>query len=85
MQLRDTPEEATFRAEVRAWLDEHNPGLEGLPDTDAKKAWSRKIYDAGYAGLTWPKEYGGGGGSYSRPGDPARGVGARRGADPPRA
>ncbi len=65
MQLRDTPEEATFRAEVRAWLEEHNPGLEGLPDTEAKKAWSRKIYDAGYAGLTWPKEYGGGGGSYA--------------------
>ena len=75
MQLRDTPEEATFRAEVRAWLDEHNPGLEGLPDTEAKKAWSRKIYDAGYAGLTWPKEYGGGGALVRGPGDPARGDG----------
>ena len=65
MQLRDTPEEAAFRAELRAWLEEHNPGLDGLPDTNAKKAWSRAIYDAGYAGLTWPKEYGGQGGSYS--------------------
>ena len=65
MQLRDTPEEAAFRAELRAWLEEHNPGLDGLPDTEAKKAWSRKIYDAGYAGLTWPKEYGGQGASYS--------------------
>ena len=65
MQLRDTPDEAAFRAEVRAWLDEHNPGLDGLPDVEAKKAWSRKIYDAGYAGLTWPEEYGGQGASYS--------------------
>ena len=32
MQLRDTPEEATYRAEVRAWLEEHNPGLDGLDD-----------------------------------------------------
>jgi alkylation response protein AidB-like acyl-CoA dehydrogenase len=65
MQLRDTPDEAAFRAEVRAWLDEHNPGLDGVPETKDKKAWSRKIYDAGYAGLTWPEEYGGQGASYS--------------------
>jgi alkylation response protein AidB-like acyl-CoA dehydrogenase len=65
MQLRDTPDEAAFRAEVRAWLDEHNPGLDGVPETKDKKAWSRMIYDAGYAGLTWPEEYGGQGASYS--------------------
>jgi alkylation response protein AidB-like acyl-CoA dehydrogenase len=65
MQLRDTTEEAAFRADLRAWLEEHNPGLNGLPDTEAQKAWSRQIYDAGYAGLTWPEEYGGQGASYS--------------------
>jgi alkylation response protein AidB-like acyl-CoA dehydrogenase len=65
VQLRDTPEEAAFRAELRAWLEEHNPGLGSLHDVEAQKAWSREIYDAGYAGLTWPKEYGGGGGSYA--------------------
>src|SRR5688572_18870216 len=65
MQLRDTPDEAAFRADVRAWLSEHNPGLGGLSDTDAQKAWSRQIYDAGYAGLTWPEEYGGQGRPYS--------------------
>jgi len=65
MQLRDTSEEAAFRADLRAWLGEQNPGLDGLPDTEAKKAWSRRIYDAGYAGLTWPEEYGGQGRSYS--------------------
>jgi alkylation response protein AidB-like acyl-CoA dehydrogenase len=65
VQLRDTTEEAAFRAELRAWLEANNPGLDGPEDTDSKKAWSRTIYDAGYAGLTWPEEYGGGGGSYS--------------------
>jgi len=65
MQLRDTPEEAAFRADLRAWLEEHNPGFDGLSDNEAKKAWSRQIYDAGYAGLTWPEEYGGQGRSYS--------------------
>jgi len=65
VQLRDTPDEAAFRADLRAWLEEHNPGLEGLPDTESKKAWSRTIYDAGYAGLTWPDEYGGQGAPYS--------------------
>jgi alkylation response protein AidB-like acyl-CoA dehydrogenase len=52
MDLRDSPDEAAFRAEVRAWLEAN------LPATDPRE-WSRKMYDAGYAGLTWPQEYGG--------------------------
>jgi alkylation response protein AidB-like acyl-CoA dehydrogenase len=58
MDLRDTPDEAAFRAEVRAWLDTN------LPPGDPRE-WSRKMYDAGYAGLTWPVEYGGRGAPYS--------------------
>ena len=65
MELRDTPDEAAFRAELRAWLTDNNPGLVGHTDLDAQKAWSRTIFDAGYAGLMWAKEYGGGGDSYS--------------------
>ena len=65
VELRDTPDEAAFRAELRAWLEQNNPGLDALPDVAAKKEWSRKIYDDGYAGLTWPKEYGGQGASYA--------------------
>src|SRR6478609_1023469 len=65
MDLRDTPEEAAFRAEVRAWIEANFPSdLTGPRSNDedyasAWHAWSRKLSDAGYAGLTWPKEYGG--------------------------
>jgi alkylation response protein AidB-like acyl-CoA dehydrogenase len=58
IDLRDTPDEAEFRAGVRAWLEAN------LPAGDARE-WSRKMYDAGYVGLTWPEEYGGKGAPYS--------------------
>jgi alkylation response protein AidB-like acyl-CoA dehydrogenase len=58
MDLRDSPEEAAFRAEVREWLAANLPAEPG-PE------WSRRIYEAGYAGLTWPEEYGGRGAPYS--------------------
>ncbi|HEY8777062.1 MAG TPA: acyl-CoA dehydrogenase family protein, partial [Gaiellaceae bacterium] len=58
MNLRDSPDEAAFRAQVRAWLTENLPAETG-PE------WSRKMFDAGYAGLTWPEEYGGRGAPYS--------------------
>ncbi len=71
MNLRDTPEEAVFRAELRAWIAAHLPeGLRGFrgwtPEAIALgREWSRKLHEAGYAGLTWPKEYGGAGLSHS--------------------
>jgi alkylation response protein AidB-like acyl-CoA dehydrogenase len=71
MDLRDTAEEAAFRAEVRAWIEANVPdelrghrGGEGRFE-ELGREWSRKLYDAGYAGLTWPREYGGGGAPYS--------------------
>ncbi len=66
MDLRDTTEEAQFRAELRAWIDANLPedkrgGRGGAQrfDDPFMREWSRKLYEAGYAGLTWPKEYGG--------------------------
>ena len=71
MDFNDTPEEAAFRAQVRAWLDvnaerlkpgERNPGLEGRTEPGAIKRaqeWQAKKADAGWACITWPKEYGG--------------------------
>src|SRR5580765_5187762 len=58
MDLRDSPDETAFRDEIRAWLRDNLPAEQG-PE------WSRKVYDAGYAGLTWPVEYGGRGAPYS--------------------
>mgnify|MGYP001589240540 FL=1 len=62
-----------FRLEVSTWLRENNPGDPGflLPEsfmevgTDEQfeylRNWQRKVYDAGYLGMSWPEEYGGGG------------------------
>ena len=71
MQLRDSSEEATFREEVRGWIAENLPAdLRGRRGGAARfeewgLEWSRKLGEAGYAALTWPKEYGGGGAPYS--------------------
>ena len=66
MDLRYTEEEQAFRAELCAWLADAVPSLPPEPDPDdwdARRAydtgWQRMLYDAGYAGINWPKEYGG--------------------------
>src|SRR3954471_18902554 len=66
MDLTLTPEEEGFRDEVRAWLKENDPGPE--PDGEEPKFlfrrdWQRKMHEAGWAGISWPKEYGGRGAS----------------------
>lgn len=62
-----------FQAEISSWLKANNPKDPGflLPETfmevgtdqqfEFLRAWQRKVYDAGYLGMSWPKEYGGGG------------------------
>ncbi len=69
MELRDTPEEAAFRREVRAFIEENLPSGAAKRSArrfeDADREWSRKLGEAGYAGLTWPKEYGGAGAPYA--------------------
>jgi len=70
MDFNDTPEEAAYRAKVRAWLAENAPRgkAPALDDEDAAgmaaaRAWQRKKAEAGYACITWPKAWGGGGGA----------------------
>jgi len=66
VDLRTSAEDAAFRAELRAWLASELAALPSPPtrddwaprrrfDTD----WQRRLFDAGYAGLSWPKQYGG--------------------------
>ena len=70
MNLADTKEEAAFRAELRAWLADVLPTLPSKPPIDdwpARRAfdmaWQRQLFDAGYAGISWPTEHGGRGAS----------------------
>jgi alkylation response protein AidB-like acyl-CoA dehydrogenase len=69
MDLRDTAGEAVFRQEVRTFIEQNLPesatkrGARRFEDDD--RDWSRKLGAAGYAGLTWPVEYGGEGAPYS--------------------
>jgi alkylation response protein AidB-like acyl-CoA dehydrogenase len=69
----DQKELDEFRAEVRAWFEENRPADPGflLPQSFMEvgsdeqftflRDWQRKVYEAGYLGLAWPREYGGGG------------------------
>ena len=69
MELRDTPDEAAFRQEVRDFIAANLPDASAKRGArrfeDADREWSRKLGVAGYAGLTWPTEYGGAGAPYS--------------------
>ena len=66
MDLRDTPEEAAFRSELRAWIETNlTDEVRRGRFEEAGRDWSRKLHEAGYAGLTWPKEYGGASAPYS--------------------
>jgi alkylation response protein AidB-like acyl-CoA dehydrogenase len=63
MDLTYTPEEIAFREEVRSWLSANVP-REALPPIGTGQreyllAWQRRQYDAGWAGIAWPQDYGG--------------------------
>ena len=78
MNFDDTPQEAAFRAEARAWIAANAPRefedelrraslgriqLRSANILDVAKAWQKKKADAGWAVPHWPKEYGGRGAS----------------------
>ena len=66
MDLRNSEADEAFRADLRTWLASELPKLPPQPardDWNARRAWDtdwqRRLFDNGYAGLNWPKEYGG--------------------------
>lgn len=69
MDFEFTPAQEAFRAEVRAWLEANLPAdlrHRGFAATRADpeevrrlRAWQRRMYEAGYVGVYWPREFGG--------------------------
>ena len=69
MDFAFSPVEEAFRARIREWLRANLPEGWGTPrhpkaTTPAEKVafarqWQRKLYDGGWAGISWPKEFGG--------------------------
>jgi len=78
VDIEDSPEEAAFRAEARAWLEDHavprgdpDDWSEGFFDSamdndelmKRSAEWQRTLWDAGWAGISYPKDWYGRGGS----------------------
>lgn len=66
MDLNDTPQQASHRQEVRAWLEANQaqaPPRSGSHEdpgyVDARRAWQGRLAEAGLAAVTWPREFGG--------------------------
>ena len=64
MEITFSPAEERFREQARAWLATNQPTTEPPEhDLQARRVfdmeWQRQLHDAGYAGISWPKEYGG--------------------------
>jgi alkylation response protein AidB-like acyl-CoA dehydrogenase len=69
MNFDDSPEDAQFRSEVRAWLSENAPLRGGTDDwsqnhelddyAERCRKWQHQLYEGGWGAITWPVEYGG--------------------------
>ncbi len=68
MDLNDTPEQAEYRAKVRSWIEANKADAPALGGAEAGKEeqwvaerrdWQRKLAEGGFAGVTWPAEFGG--------------------------
>jgi alkylation response protein AidB-like acyl-CoA dehydrogenase len=64
MDLRFSAEDEAFRMKARAWLEAHVPKT-ALPSGDTREGfakhleWERALFDARWAVVAWPREYGG--------------------------
>jgi alkylation response protein AidB-like acyl-CoA dehydrogenase len=73
MDFSFTPEQETFRQELRTWLKANVPPeatelrhlqpQASVADLKFLKSWQKKVHEGGWAGISWPKEYGGRGAS----------------------
>jgi alkylation response protein AidB-like acyl-CoA dehydrogenase len=72
MDLSFTPEQERYRLRVRKFMEEHLPEGWGKPGfkqpsgdaaTELQREWTRRLHQAGFLGMAWPKEYGGQGAS----------------------
>ena len=70
MDFSFTPEQEAFRAELRAFLEGAlaaravgSPAATERDVVEADRRFQRQLFEAGYGGLSWPREYGGRGAS----------------------
>jgi alkylation response protein AidB-like acyl-CoA dehydrogenase len=67
VDLRFSPEDQAFRADVRSWLEQNHPGPLPSGDTaegfDAHRPWEQKLAEAKLSAVSWPEAYGGRGAS----------------------
>jgi alkylation response protein AidB-like acyl-CoA dehydrogenase len=62
VDLTPSPQEQAFRDQLREWLGANHPGPEPEGDVAGfqfRRDWQRRLHDDGWAGVSWPKEYGG--------------------------
>ena len=63
MDLQFSPEDIRFRQEARAWLHDNAPRDRRPHAGEAMRAfdtaWQRRQFEGGWAGVSWPKEFGG--------------------------
>lgn len=73
MDFNYSPEQEAYRHQVRAWLEAHQPAplttdeRERISEDllwERNKKWHKKLYEGGWGGLSWPKEYGGRGATF---------------------
>ncbi len=67
VDLTLTPDEQAFRDELRAWLEQNHPGPSPHGGDQVlfefEREWQRRLHAGNWAGISWPKEYGGRGAS----------------------
>jgi alkylation response protein AidB-like acyl-CoA dehydrogenase len=73
MDFNYSPEQEAYRMQVRAWLEANQPAPLTLTERERisedllwerNKKWHKKLYEGGWVGLNWPKEYGGRGATF---------------------